>query len=82
MPPPCLYYYITACSFLSRKGVIKISENGKKSKYAAQEKYEAENVRRVVIKLNKKTDSDILSAIDDNKPVATQLKQLIRKGLK
>ena len=60
--------------------MIKISENGKKSKYAAQEKYEAENVRRVVIKLNKRTDGDILSAI--NKPIATQLKQLIRKGLK
>lgn len=54
----------------------------KKSKYAAQERYEAQNVKRVVIKLNKKTDSDILSAIDEEKPLATQLKAFIRKGLK
>lgn len=65
-----------------KKGCDIIEENGKKSKYAAQEKYEAENVRRVVIKLNKRTDKDILSVIDENKPIATQLKQLIRKGLK
>ena len=53
----------------------------KKSKYAAQEKYDAKNVKRVVIKLNKRTDNDILSALDENKPLATQLKAFIRKGL-
>ena len=54
----------------------------KKNKYAAQEKYEAANVRRVVIKLNKNTDKDIISVLDENKPLSTQLKQLIRKGIK
>ena len=33
------------------------------------------------IKLNKKTDKDIISILDENKPLSTQLKQLIRKGI-
>ena len=53
-----------------------------KRKYAAQEKYDAVNVRRVMIKLNRNTDKDILSVLDEEKPLSTQLKQLIRKGLK
>lgn len=54
----------------------------KKNKYAAQAKYEAENVKRVMVKLNKNTDKDILDVLDMDKPLSTQLKQLIRKGLK
>lgn len=53
----------------------------KKSKYAAQERYEAQNVKKVLVRLNKRTDKDILSALDESKPLSTQLKQLIRKGL-
>ena len=53
----------------------------KKSKYAAQERYEAQNVKKVLVRLNKKTDKDILSVLDENKPLSTQLKQLMRKGL-
>ena len=52
------------------------------NKYAPQKKYEAENVKRVMVKLNKNTDKDILSVLDMDKPLSTQLKQLIRKGLK
>lgn len=58
---------------------LSIAEKSKK--YAAQEKYEAANVRRVVIKLNKNTDKDIISALDEKKPLSTQLKQFIRKGI-
>ena len=53
----------------------------KKSKYAAQERYEAQNVKKVLVRLNRKTDKDILSVLDENKPLSTQLKQLMRKGL-
>ena len=53
----------------------------KKSKYAAQERYEAQNVKKVLVRLNKKTDKDILAVLDESKPLSTQLKQLVRKGL-
>ena len=38
-------------------------------KYGAQEKYQKENITRVVLKLNKKTDADLLEWIEtlDNK---------------
>ena len=51
----------------------------KKDKYAPQKKYEAENVVKVLVRLNKKTDKDILERLDMSKPLSTQLKQLIRK---
>ena len=50
-----------------------------KDKYAAQKKYEAENVIKVLVRLNKKTDKDILALLDMNKPLSTQLKKLIRE---
>lgn len=50
----------------------------KKDKYAPQKRYEAENVVKVLVRLNKKTDIDILERLDMSKPLATQLKQLIR----
>ncbi len=53
----------------------------KQSKYSAQMRYDAKNVVRFTIKLNKKTDADILSNLDLEKPVSTQIKHLIRKGL-
>lgn len=53
----------------------------KQSKYSAQMRYDAKNVVKVTIKLNRKTDDDILSKIDMSKPISTQLKYLIRCGL-
>lgn len=52
----------------------------KQNKYAAQMRYDAENVVRVTIKLNKKTDKDILSRLDMQKPLSTQIKAFIRNG--
>ena len=53
----------------------------KQGKYSAQMRYDAKNVVKVTIKLNKKTDEDILSKLDMDKPISTQLKQFIRKGI-
>lgn len=52
----------------------------KQSKYLAQMRYDAKNVVRVTIKFNKKTDSDILSKLDMEKPLSTQIKKFIRDG--
>lgn len=53
----------------------------KKNKYSAQMRYDAKNVVKVTIKLNRKTDEDILSRLDFDKPISTQLKRFIRCGL-
>lgn len=53
----------------------------KQGKYSAQMRYDAKNVVKITIKLNKKTDADILSNLDFDKPISTQLKQLIRQSL-
>lgn len=47
-------------------------------KYTSQEKYQKENIQRVVLKLNKKTDADILDWLNslDNKQGA--IKEAIR----
>ena len=52
-----------------------------KPKYEAQEKYDKENTQFIGLKLNKKTDKDILDAIE-GKSKQTELKRLIRMGLK
>lgn len=51
----------------------------KQDKYAAQKRYEAENVIKVLVRLNKKTDKDILDLLNMEKPLSTQLKKLIRE---
>lgn len=51
-----------------------------KDKYAAQKRYEAQNVIKVLVRLNKKTDKDIIEQLDMSKPLSTQLKQLIRNN--
>lgn len=56
-------------------------ENEQQGKYAAQMRYDAKNTVRVTLKLNKKTDKDILEYLDSTKPLATQLKQFIRNGI-
>lgn len=55
--------------------------NELRDKYAAQKRYEAQNVIKVLVRLNKRTDKDIIEYLDVNKPLSTQLKHLIRKGI-
>ncbi len=45
-------------------------------------KYDKENTKRVYIKLNKNTDSDILSYLDSKKNKQGYIKELIRKDMK
>ena len=49
-------------------------------KTTPQEKYDKENTRFIGLKLNKKTDKDILNAIE-GMPMQTELKRLIRIGI-
>ena len=49
-------------------------------KVSPQQKYDKGNTVFVGLKLNKKTDSDILKAIT-GKPKQTEIKRLIRKGI-
>lgn len=45
-------------------------------------KYDRENTKRVYIKLNKNTDSDILSYLDSKPNKQGYIKELIRKEMK
>lgn len=47
---------------------------------ASQAKY-AEKIRRVLITINEEKDQDILAALDEHKPIAGQLKDLIREAI-
>lgn len=49
-------------------------------KYASQEKYDKANTQFIGLKLNTKTDADILSALE-GKQKQTEIKRLIRKAL-
>lgn len=46
----------------------------------AREKYDTANTQFIGLKLNKKTDSDILAALD-NKSKQTEIKRLLRLGI-
>ena len=50
-------------------------------KYGPQEKYQKENITRVVLKLNKKTDADLLEWLDtlDNKQGT--IKEILRQHI-
>lgn len=50
-------------------------------KYGAQEKYQKENIIRVVLKLNKKTDADLLEWLEtlDNKQGT--IKEILRQHI-
>lgn len=50
-------------------------------KYEAAERWQKENIRRVVVKLNKKSDTDIISKLDEQVSVQGYIKQLIREDL-
>jgi len=34
-----------------------------------------------MVRLNRETDNDILTTLDESKPLATQIKELARKGI-
>lgn len=53
-----------------------------KSKYAPQERYQKENIQRVVIKLNKRTDADILEHLENIENRQGYIKELIRNNIK
>jgi len=53
---------------------------GKISK-EAKAKWDKENTVVISIRLMKSTDSDILSALDPNRPKQTQIKEWIRKSI-
>ena len=50
-------------------------------KLTPQQKYDKANTTFIGLKLNNKTDSDILSALE-GKSKQTEIKKLIREGLK
>lgn len=50
-------------------------------KYESIEKYQKENIRRYVLKVNKNTDSDILEKFKSVKNINGYLKDLIRKDI-
>ena len=53
---------------------------GKISK-EAKARWDKENTTVVSLKLNHNTDTDILSALDPDRPKQTQIKEWIRKAL-
>ena len=84
LPPPASFILYHVLSRLSREtlrmylreDVIFIGEK----KVTPQEKYDKANTRFIGLKLNKKTDKDILDAIE-GLPMQTELKRLIRIGI-
>ena len=76
MPPPSSFLLYHVLPRLSREDVIFIGEK----KTTPQEKYDKENTRFIGLKLNKKTDKDILDALE-GLPMQTEIKRLIRIGI-
>lgn len=52
-----------------------------KKKYAPQARYDAKNTKRIVLKLNIKTDADILAKLDVEPNKAGYIKKCIRQDL-
>lgn len=48
----------------------------------ASQKYDAENTKRIYIKLNRNTDSDIIDVLESKSNVQGYIKELIRKDIK
>lgn len=61
--------------------IKKTNGDVERVKYAPQERYQKENIQRVVIKLNKKTDADILEHLETKENRQGYLKELIRKDM-
>ena len=53
----------------------------KKVKYPHQAKYDAANVKHYGLKLNKKTDADIIEWLDSQENKQSYLKELIRADI-
>ena len=51
------------------------------TKYAAQQRYDAANTTRVALKLNTKTDADILAWLDAQDSKQGYIKSLIRADM-
>ena len=54
---------------------MKITEAQKR----ATMKYEKANIRRIVLKLNKNTDQDIITFLDAQKSVNGEIKRILRE---
>lgn len=52
------------------------------TKYAAQSRYDAANTVRVNLKLNRRTDADLIAALDAARAKQTLIKQALRAYLK
>ena len=53
-----------------------------KSQYSAQARYDKENTRLVVLKLNRKTDADILLKLEETGNKQGYIKELVRKDIR
>lgn len=51
-------------------------------KYDAQDRYDKENTTRITIKLNKKTESDIIEKLNSVEKKQTYIKELIRADIR
>ena len=56
------------------------SAYSKRTGYASQKKYEAENVKKMMLRLNKNTDADIIEALGTEHP-QQELRRLIRLAI-
>lgn len=56
-------------------------EYAKKTDYAAQKKYNAENLKRLNVQFNINTDEDIIAKLDSVDNKAAYIKQLIRNDI-
>jgi hypothetical protein len=61
--------------------IVTDEENDMEKKYAPQEKYDRNNTVRYSLKLNKKTDADIIAAFDKQTSKQAFVKKAIRELL-
>ena len=52
------------------------------SQIRATEKYQKANIRRIVLKLNKNTDKDIIAFLEAQKSVNGEIKRILREYIK
>ena len=57
-------------------------EYSKRTGYASQAKYNAENTKRYVIKVMLKTESDIIERLEEEENKSGYIKHLIREDIK
>lgn len=51
------------------------------AQYRASQKYKNENIRRIVLSLNKRIDEDIINHLDHKDNIQGYLKEIIRKDM-